>query len=144
MGLTLAWLLHRGVRVADDFRLRLGWSVRGDEPVASGARASSSDKSWGLGMPEVADLEGSLFVVVLALTLGVLVGTSFLLAEVMLPLLFGASYWVMNQAIARVANDRHECAGHLGRSLRWGLAWSTLYVGPLALLAWALHQSWRP
>ena len=141
VGLTLAGLLYRGVQVADDFRLRLGWSVRGDGDSSSSGSSGSSG-SWGLGDLGGADAEGCLFVIGLAIVLGLLAGASFMVAEVVLPLVFAMSYWVMNRAIARVANDRHDCAGDAGRSLRWGLTWSTVYVGPLAVLAWALHRHW--
>lgn len=141
VGLTLATLLYRGVRVADDFRLRLGWSVRGDAPSSRGS-SSSSGSGWS-AIDLGGDAEGCLVVLGVALVLGLLAGVSFVMAEVMLPLVFAGSYWVMNRAIARVANDRHDCEGDLGRSLRWGLTWSAAYVGPLAVLAWALRRAWQ-
>jgi hypothetical protein len=52
-------------------------------------------------------------------------------------------YYLLLKALSRVANDRHECKGHLGRALGWGAFWSALYTLPLALAVWGVHAILR-
>jgi hypothetical protein len=139
LAVSLAVLLYRGIHVADDFRFRL-------KPLggSSGKGGGSSGFPDFGGCADVggADAEGCLVGLVVIVALAALLGASFLVAEIVLPVLFMGCYWLLNRAIGRVANDRHGCEGKIGRATLWGALWATLYVAPLALAVWGLHRAW--
>ncbi|HEU4536566.1 MAG TPA: hypothetical protein VFS00_20720 [Polyangiaceae bacterium] len=137
LALVLGVLLYRGIKVADDFRFRLN-------PFGQRDKGSSSLWSDLPGCVDVGtvDAEGCLVVLGVAVVLAALAGASFLVAEVVLPMVFMGCYWLLHRAIGRVANDRHGCEGNLARASLWGALWATLYVAPLALAVWGLHRGW--
>ena len=53
--------------------------------------------------------------------------------------LVGLFYFLVRGMLARVANQAHGCKGRLAASLSWGCLWATVYMAPLALLAWLAH-----
>jgi hypothetical protein len=55
------------------------------------------------------------------------------------PFLFAGAYWIIVRALARVANDNHDCEGRLGGAIVWGGVWALLYTVPIALLIMAGH-----
>ncbi|MFO0696809.1 MAG: hypothetical protein U0230_24775 [Polyangiales bacterium] len=159
---ALALLLFRGYRVEDDHRFvvpGLPWkdvdAVGGREdeprPLERGSKsASGCDGLSGCGDPGCsgcADFgEGGhvifyvfSFVALICVVVLVVVGVSWLLVEVALPLLFLAFYEMMLFALRRVANDTHGCEGNALRSVGYGLYWSLIAVAPVAILTIVLH-----
>lgn len=135
LALALAVLLYRGVHVADDFRFRL-------KPFTSSSSKSGIGDLGGCADIGGVDAEGCLLGLIVIAALVTLLGASFLIAEIVLPMMFMGCYWLLNRAIGRVANDRHGCQGKLGRATLWGALWATLYVTPLAFAVWGLHRAW--
>lgn len=133
VGTTLATLLYRGYRLEDDYA----------HFVSPRPRRSSKSR-----LPDLGDLSGcgdagegcvgAAVAIVLVITL---FGLSWLVVELVLPVVFLLAYGLFLRAIARVANDRHGCEGALGRALVRGWAWASLYVAPLALLVWVAHRA---
>jgi len=64
---------------------------------------------------------------------------AWLVVELLVPGIFFLAYLLVRGALARVANDRHDCEGNLVRSVGWGVGWATAYVAPLALVVWLVH-----
>jgi hypothetical protein len=138
LALVLGVLLYRGIKIADDFRFRLNPLGKRDD---EGSANFLSDLP-GCFDPGISDAEGCVALLVVLVALAALVGASFLIAEIVLPMVFMGCYWLLHRAIGRVANDRHGCEGSLARASLWGAIWATLYVAPLALVVWGLHQVW--
>lgn len=133
VGTTLTTLLYRGYRLEDDYA----------HFVTPRPRRSSGSTS-----PDLGDLsgcgdagEGCVGAVAAIVLVVVLFGLSWLIVELVLPVVFLLAYGLFLRAIARVANDRHGCEGALGRALVRGWAWASLYVAPLALLVWVAHRA---
>ncbi len=162
---TLVGLLHRGFRLADDWVYFAPWdrggakdgpssesgesvSTPGKKKRGKKGKSSSRDSStgWLSGCGDVgcsgADAgEGAIALIGIAVALAIAFGAAWILVEIAMPLVFFLVYWVLMKAIGRVANDRHECKGHFGRSLVWGAVWSTLYLVPLSLLTFVVHRA---
>jgi hypothetical protein len=146
---ALAWLLYKGLRIADDFRLTL--KRPGADPKTSAAAQTSKPKksgSWldpsGCADPGgCTDAEGCVGVLVVGIAVVAAVGVAWLVAELIVPVFFAACYVLLTRALARVANDKHDCAGRLGPAIRWGMTWAALYVAPLAAIVWAVHAAWK-
>lgn len=144
---VLCFLLYKGLRIADDFRFTL--RREGADPKKSDASTTRKPgKSWldpsGCADPGgCSDVEGCGAIVVIGLALAVGVGATWLVAEFAVPVFFAASYLLLTRALARVANDRHDCTGNLGRALGWGVLWATVYVLPLAVAVWGIHAVWK-
>jgi len=137
---AFAALLHRGFHLVDDWIYFAPWNRPRERSKQKGSRGdgcndgcSSADFS--------ADGEGCLIVIVVAVLALLLFGAAWLLVEVAGPLLFLLVYLLVTRALARVARDRHDCKGALARSLAWGAAWATIYLLPLAVLAYAVHAA---
>ena len=126
---TFVVLLYRGWRVAQDLKSIKG---TGDGKLLSLGGGSSSGQrsksSWLDGLSGGVELEGCLIVIGLIIAFCL----AFLLAEFLVPALLLGAYWLIVRGLAAVANDRHECEGHLGRALLWGMFWSAVYTLPLA------------
>lgn len=123
-GITGTFLLHRGFRVADDHVLRKPrppWFMLGG---TTWERQERLDKSC-LGCSVAAPIL-PLSVLVLAFA------AAWLVVEVVLPVLFFLTYFSVRAGLSAVANDDHDCAGHVPRALAWGFIWSTVFAFPLA------------
>lgn len=144
---VLSFLLFKGLRIADDFRFTL--RRPGADPKTSAASTTRKSKSSWLdpsGCTDVggcSDVEGCGAAVVIVIMIGLAAGATWLVAELVVPLFFAASYLLLTRALARVANDKHECAGSIKRSIGWGAVWATVYVLPIAAAVWGIHAMWR-
>lgn len=147
-GLALAGLLHRGFRLADDWIYFAPWdrpkAEDGKKPSTSGGTSTLgrvTDGCSGLEGCSGADGEGCIGALVVGLAVVVALGAAWVLVEIAIPVVFLLVYALIMRAIARVARDRHDCKGRLGRSLAWGALWSAIYVAPLALATWGVHAA---
>jgi hypothetical protein len=127
----LTWLLYTGRRVSDDHQLGKPrrW-FRAELPSLDwlGVLLGSS---WAVG--------DCLFACIVLILLGLV----WLLIEVAVPALVFLLYLVTAGMVAQVVNDRHRCAGRLGRALGRGLLWATVYTAPLAATVWYVHYVHR-
>ncbi|MBZ5709061.1 hypothetical protein [Nannocystis pusilla] len=136
--LAFAALLHRGFHLVDDWLYFAPWNrPREGKGRGCGDGCSGADFPGGDG-------EGCLIMIVVAALVLLFFGAAWLLVEVAGPLLFLLIYLLVTRALARVARDRHDCKGELARSLAWGAAWATIYLLPLAILAYAIHTALQP
>ena len=139
---TLTTLLYRGWHVAHDHRMvvlsdRFSRSHRSE---SYGATRSSRWSWWNLADGGgSADIEGCFGAVVIAMAALVSFVAAWLVVELVAPALFFVAYWLVMKAVARVANDRHACAGDFGKSLIWGGTFTLFYLGPLAFAVALLH-----
>ena len=153
---TLVVLLYRGFRLQDDLVYFAPWDRPGPPAAVAGktphvpARTSGRGMSWADGcVPDVGDGcgaidgEGCVGAVLVLVLLGVALGAAWVLVELAMPLALFVIYALLMRAIRRAASDRRGCAGRLGPSLAWGVVWATVYVVPLAVLTWALHEVGR-
>jgi hypothetical protein len=144
MAVTLVVLLYRGFRLNDDLVVFMPW----DRPQASKRGGATTEKSsmsldgcgglTGDGCSGL-DGEGAVVALVVGLVLVVALGAAWVMVEVAMPLVFLLMYSLLMRAIRRAARDRRGCAGDIGKSLASGLFWATLYILPLAGLAYAAH-----
>jgi hypothetical protein len=151
---TLAWLLHRGFRLSDDLvyrapRLPWGGDAEADakarEAAARPGRAkkrSTSDACSGCGDFGVGETSGCGEAIVVVVVVAAVIAAAWVLVELVAPAVVFAAYTLVRGAVARVANDDHECEGDAPRALGWGAFWATVYVAPLGALIWALHLWW--
>lgn len=143
LAVVLSFLLYRGLRVADDFRLKLTvpW---GKSATKTGEKSRLPD--WlpsGCDVPSgCADAEGCVVLLAIGLAVIAVLGAAWLVAEFVVPAFFFACYMLLTRALSRVANDKHDCEGNLARSIRWGATWATVYVLPLALAVFGIHALW--
>ncbi len=100
----------------------------------------SGDWNPGCGNPGCLIVEGEGCLVALIVAL-ILPGLVWLVVEVAIPCLALVLFGTIRGMLACVVNDRHQCQGHLGRSVGWAGLWATAYTVPLALLVWLIH--WR-
>lgn len=125
-----SWLLYRGFRISNDH-------ILARPRAATLAPPGSGERKLGDGC--LSDMGCMLldpwFLMLLALLLG-----GWLLVEFLLPPLFFLVYLVVRSGLAAIANDDHDCERHLGRSLAWGFAWSSVFVLPLAGLLFLFHE----
>jgi hypothetical protein len=133
-GMSGTLLLYRGFRVSDDHLLarpRPPWRSEGQRERS----LTDGQRRWACQSGCV-DPEAALLISLLLLALA----AAWLVVEVLIPFLLFLVYAVVRSALAAVANDDHDCEGHLGRALAWGFAWSTVYslplVGILAMVRW--------
>ncbi len=151
---TLSTLLYRNFRLRDDYVYFAPWNRPAKPESSSDAKPAKSSSGSGCGdlggCAGCGDLsgcgeagEGALVVAAVAVALAVAFGAAWVLVELAMPMVFFVMYALFMRAIARVANDRHECEGELGRSVGWGALWATAYVVPLALFTWLLHVARR-
>ncbi len=129
----LSYLLYHGRRVSDDYAWRSARSWFG------GAGKEAAGELGGcLDLPTSAEgcQEGCMILLALAL----LVGAAWVLLEVAVPAIAFLAYALVRGMLARVANDKHDCKGHVDRAFLWAAAFSTLYVVPLAAVVWGLHE----
>ena len=140
LAVTLATFLHRGARVADDHFYRT------PPPTPRAGTSEPTRNGWLDGCSSLdgcGNADGCGEAVVLVVALAVIAGIAFLVVEFLFPALFLLLYTVLRRAVARVANDDHECQGNLGRALLWGAAWSLLYCAPIAIAVWVGHALQR-
>ncbi len=143
---ALTTLLYRGWRISDDHVLaapRLPWNTSKDAstPERSGRRGSMWDGCDPSGCAP--DLDGCGEAALVAVVVVGLLVAAWLIVELVAPGLFFLAYLLVRGALARVANDEHDCGAHFGRALGWGLIWATIYALPLAIALLAV-QSWYP
>ena len=132
------WLVWTGIFSVLLFR---GWRVADDLPDLSKGKNDSSGSGKGileglgsLGDPGCVDPEGCAVAILFLIALGVALLLSWLLVELVLPVVIAAAYWLMLRALSRVANDHHDCEGHLGRAVGWAALWALVYTAPLAVV----------
>jgi hypothetical protein len=123
-------LLYRSFRVADDHvlaRPRLPWAgdLFGKNLWEQQSRADGSCLGCSGCFP-------SFELLVPFVILVVAFGLSWLMVEVVLPLVFFLVYLSVRAGLSAIANDDHDCQGHLGRALGWGFLWASVFVLPLA------------
>ncbi len=141
----LTALLFRGARVDDDHAAPWndGSDTKGAE-IRDRSRFGFLDVFDLPSLPSGADAAEGCFGAIAGIVFAlVAVVAAWLLVEFIVPAVFFVAYVLFVRAIARVANDRHSCAGHFGRALLWGAVWSAAYVGPLALLVALIHAILR-
>lgn len=119
-----SWLLYSGRRLTEDHRVK----VELPKPGAGLDRRGTTLES---GCAQAGGCAEGLVVVVL---LALAAAMAWLLVEVVIPLAVFAVYYFVTRGIGRLARDRHDCRGHVGRSLGYGFLWSTLYALPIVLL----------
>jgi hypothetical protein len=145
---VLTVVARRGAELVDDHALviRLPWSLA---PAPGRARATAAPtptaetppprSSWwskivdALSFP--GDLEALVFVVGLAVVLGVALAGAWLMIEVVAPVLFAVAYFGVVRALRRAADYR----GSTVRASVAGAGWATAYVAPLAAMVWLVH-----
>jgi len=126
---TLTWLLNNRAIIGDDIRLHeprgpFGYGVYRSDwlPFDPGCLLIGE---WGCLIP---------FVLAVLLP-----GLVWLVIEVAIPFLAVVLFGTIRGMLACVVNDRHQCQGHLGRSLGWAALWATAYTAPPALLILWIH-----
>lgn len=125
----LTWLLYRGVDVDDDGHVEFG----GGRSNWILDVAHYADPGWAGMFDEGCGTTIAVVFVALLLVAAVLLVIEFAVPAIALVLLFS-----IGGMLARAVNDRHDCYGVLWRSLLWGSAWATLYIGPVAaIVLWA-------
>lgn len=92
-------------------------------------------RDW--GNLDLSALDGEAFVILVGLAVAALLG--WLIVELVVPVVVVWCYVLLLAALRRASRDRHDCAGHLGRALVWGIVWATVYTLPLALIAVLVH-----
>ena len=140
----LTVVARRGAELVDDHALviRLPWSPSPLAPAR--ARATLTDEpprsSWWSKIGDLlsfpSDLEALVFVVGLAIVLGVALAGAWLVIEVVAPVLFAVAYFGVVRALRQAAAYR----GSTVRATMAGTGWATAYVGPMALLVWLVHR----
>ena len=142
---VLAVVARRGAELVDDHELviRVPWSPasapssrkapRGEAPAPR--RSSRWSKIADL-LSFPSDLEALVFVVALAIVLGVALAGAWLVIEVVAPAVFALAYFGVVRALRRAAEYR----GSTVRASLVGAGWATAYVGPIAVLVWAVHR----
>jgi hypothetical protein len=133
--LGFAALLHRGFHLVDDYVYFAPWN----RPSSAGEAAHLGAEGCSGYAPD--DLEGCLIGLLFALLAALLFGAAWLLVEIAAPLLFLLVYLLVTRALTRVARDRHDCRGAPARALAWGALWATIYLLPLAALAYGIHAA---
>ena len=136
---TLSTLLYRGFRLKDDYAHFVPWAPKRARAKKSAGGSSPFDLGDLSGCGDAG--EGCIGAVLAIVIVFVALGVAWLVVELVLPVAFLLAYSLFLRAIARVANDEHGCEGSPSRALLWGLAWASLYVGPLALLVWLAHRA---
>jgi hypothetical protein len=137
---ALAHFLYYGRRISDDHvyqgpRDWLATFRRPKTPAGSGAAGSSWGEVGSWTVPEGCALAiGVVLVAVLVFFL------TWLLIEVVFPVLAIMLYGLIRGMLAKVANDQHGCNGRFGAAFLWGSIWATVYTAPLALLVWVVHM----
>ena len=139
---------QRASRRGIDHRRRARAAARLQRPrrrraAAAGLPAASMVVRSGTVAPASTAKSGCIGAIVVAIALAAAFGAAWVFVEVAMPLAFFLMYWLFMRAISSVANDRHGCAGDLGKALGWGALWATIYVLPIAALTWALHALHR-
>lgn len=132
---SLVGLLHRGRQIDDDHTLGQprNWI---DWLLDASAHNANSDWKWWL-LPHGG--EGCFFLLVVMVVFAIGFIFLWLLVEFFVPLVVFAGYLLIRGMIAKVANDAHDCRGHWGRSLFWGITWAALYLLPVAGMVWITH-----
>jgi hypothetical protein len=137
---TLTVMLYRGFRIRDDYVYFLPWSSPPGAKKGFGGIDLDLTGCGGSGCDGCSsDGEGLVIALAVGAALIVAFGAAWILVELALPLFFLVFYALFMRAIARVANDRHECEDDLARSVGYGLLWATVYLLPLSLATWGFH-----
>jgi hypothetical protein len=147
----LSVLLYRGTRLREDHAFHVRWALPslGSSSPARGRSERTGGSNWldgassGCSDPGCVDAEGCGGVLIGILIAGLALVAAWLVVELVLPVVFFLVYWLVLKAIARVVNDRHECAGDWMRATGWGAVWATTYTLPLALVVWTVHALLR-
>jgi len=146
---VLTVVARRGAEIVDDHALmiRRPWSRARKTPVNTQIYHPPARSSWwtkfvdGMSLPSPADLdlEALGFVVGLAVVLGAALAGTWLMIEVVGPVLFAVAY-------AGVVRGLRRAADYRGSTLHAGVAgggWATAYVAPIAVLVWLVHVAAR-
>ncbi len=135
---ALAVLLYRGFRLSDDHVFR--WPRFARKRETERPRPKDKGSTW-WDAPFYL-LEAGWVVALAGLIVAALFGAAWVVVELLLPALFFLAYWLVRGALARVANDNHDCEGHGPRSLGWAALFATLYMLPLALILGVVAALW--
>lgn len=131
--IALAVILYRGHKVDDD----AAW-IGGNRTKSLLKKVNdgpSSDLLGGCADPSGCFIDETCFTVVLAILGLILIGVSFfLIVEFVIPAIALLLLASIGGMFARAVNDTHGCEGRVGKSLFWGVAWATVYIGPLAAI----------
>lgn len=133
----LAVLLFTGRRLIEDHRLAVQplSAVFASSKSARDRLRNATRHGW-----LVDGCGDSLFGGIDVLLIGVVAMlAAWFVAELVLPVVFFAFYYLVVRAIGRVAHDHRGCRGRLAASLAWGALWASLYVSPVALVTWSAH-----
>jgi hypothetical protein len=160
LAVTLVVLLYRGFRLKDDLVYFVPWDRPAPPGKDDGSKSprSAGQKDLSLGSKpggcvgdgcsgiggdgcSSIDGEGAIVVVVVVVALGTALCAAWVMVEIAMPLLFFLMYSVLMRAIRRAASDRRGCEGNLVKSLGSAVLWATIYILPIAALAWALHEA---
>jgi hypothetical protein len=135
---VLSTLLYRGWRLSDDHILappRPPWGrSENNQPAIRGVHALD-----GCNLVGCIDVDGCGAVALAALVFGLILAAVWLVIELAVPALFFFAYILVRTSLARVANDPHNCEGHLRRALLWAAIWASVYALPLALAIVSIH-----
>lgn len=146
-GLTGTVLLYRGHRVAHDHVLatpRSPWKFLSDDPKPDTLyKEQTRNDRWFKGCLNLSGCGLDFVSMGVVTILLVAFGLAWLLAELVLPVLFFLAYLAVRSPLAAVANDDHDCQGNLTRSLAWGFLWSSVYVLPLLGTLAVVHWFYR-
>jgi hypothetical protein len=131
--IVLAWLLYTGRSVTDDHAMR---------PPHPRRLLRWFEWIGDVGGVDLGDgvVEGLVLGLLLLVAAILFVLAAWLLVELAVPALALILYLVIRGMLARVANDRHGCEGHLSRAVAWGALWAVVYSAPIAGLVWVLHR----
>ena len=156
---TLTVVLYRGLRLDDDhffYRPRLPWQsiepahegappARAPKTRVGGSSGSGCDRGCGdVGCGSAGCDEGVGLLAVLAAVLAVIAAVvlfAWVIVEVSLPLVFLAFYQALMLGIRRAARDPRGCKGSLGPCVAWASLWAAVYVAPVGVLVWVLHEA---
>ena len=121
---VLGWLLWRGHVVEDDAE----WTKRSKYRAMEVLPWLAASRDFGC----IAFGCGEVGLVILAVAL--IVAAVFAIVEFVIPGIALLLFLSIGGMLARSVNDTHGCEGRVGKSLFWGVAWATVYIGPLAAI----------
>jgi hypothetical protein len=134
--IALSLCLYHGHKVSDDHEMK--------SPRSWGLKNMLSGWGWDVRDAAWIDLGGSggeacaIGCLIIA-ALPLLVLLIWVMVEVAIPGILFIAYFLVRGQLAHVANDKHNCRGHVIRSIGWGTLWATVFTAPLAGLVWFVH-----
>jgi hypothetical protein len=136
----LAVLLLRGTRVREDHEFRVRWNL--PELESEKPQPTETTNWWhvvDLADPGCVGFDGCGGMLVGIVLAAVAFAAAWFVVELVFPAIFFLLYWLVVKAIARVANDHHDCEGSPFRAIEWGMLWATAYTLPIGAVVWCVH-----